>query len=191
MKKTIILFLLIIATSLLFSGCGKKKSDTLDPPFQGTTVRDITFKGDDMAKNLGAAWGGNIENDGETNATVSHLLDFPDNRILKTVILFVGIFDLGKEQQTADETLPQYTQLYNSIQAAQIFCVGILPVTDTAPYNSSLWPEIFKLNQGIKTLCGDTHYIDTWIIPFTSQDGIHPDAAMNALIKAKIVALSG
>lgn len=170
-------YLLIIAIIFLLSGCGGGAKET-------------TFKGSSVAYNLGQSWGGDIENDAVAGATIDFLLKAPDDRKLKTVILSAGIEDLGKDPQASDKTIINYALLFWSIKAEKVYCIGIPPVHGNSPYDSSLWPEIKELNEFIKTICGADRYVDTWAMPFTSDDGVHPDAAMNALIKAQILKMS-
>lgn len=192
MKLKITRLFFIIAIIFLLAACsdGQKDKTTTEitPPTQGVAVMNITFKGDDMAKNLGNDWGGEIDNGGSAGSTIDYLLDYPDGRELKTVILFVGINNLGNNE-SAETIIPKYVKLYSSFNATKIICIGVPPVYGTAPYDSTLWMNIWKLNDAIKTICSESNYIDTWKITFTSTDGIHPDAAMDALIKDQIIAL--
>ena len=191
MRAKITGLFIVIAIIFLLLACSdgqKDKTETVTPPPQGVAVMDITIKGDDMAKNLGNDWGGDIDNGGSSGATIDYLLKYPDGRELKTVILFVGINDLGSGE-LAETIIPKYVNLYSSFKAEKIFCVGVPPVAGDAPYNSTLWMEIWKLNEAIKVVCRESHYVDTWQITFSAKDGIHPDAAMDALIKDKITAL--
>lgn len=190
MKVKITGLFFIIAIIFLVLACSddKKEETEVTPPPQGVAVMDITIKGDDMAKNLGNDWGGDVDNGGSSGATIDYLLEYPDGRELKTVILFVGINNLGNNE-SAEEIIPKYIKLYSSLNAERIFCVGVPPVYGDAPYDSTLWMNIWKLNDAIKVICSESNYIDTWNITFTSTDKIHPDAAMNALIKDKITEL--
>lgn len=191
MKRTKLAWLLVVVAVLLTFGCkdDKESSDNDPKPWEGPAVMDITIKGDDMAKSLGYLWTTNAENDGTKDAKIDDLLNHPDDRELKTVVLFVGIHDIASSA-TIENIISDYIKLYGSINADKIICVSVPPVYGDKPYNSQLWTKIFEFNEAVKVVCRD-NYVDTWEITYSATDGIYPDYAMNNLIKAKVDALAG
>jgi hypothetical protein len=190
MKKSLACLLIIIIISFLIACKETKEESDKEAPPEGETVMDVTFKGDDMARALGLLWTGSVENDGSKGATIDTFVNFPDTRELKTVVLFVGIHNFGKNKETAQVAIPKFVKLYGSLNADKIICVSVPPVYGDDPYDSQLWTEIWEFNQAVKIVCGD-NYIETWEITYTSDDGIYPDQDMNNLIKAKVTALMG
>lgn len=187
MKKILVVMMIAVLIAAV-AGCKKTTEEEAEiVPNQGEEVQDVTFKGDDMALNLGALFTGSVENDGTAGANIDLLIKYPDNRDLKTVVIFVGIKNFGAGEN-ADEVIPKFIDFYAAISAELKICVAVPPVHGSAPYDSSLWMDIWNFNLALKTICG-SNYVDTWDIPHTSADGIYPDETMNALIKDRVLAV--
>jgi hypothetical protein len=141
-------------------------------------------KGDSMAYNLAVYWQNTtseyIENDGHPGYAVEQLPI--DHRMLHRVVIFAGVNDFNGFHETVEKTELEYATYFMSLKAKEVVCVGVPKIT----INTSILPQIQELNGFIKDLCGASHYIDTWAMPFTSHDGLHPDDKMNRKIKKAI-----
>jgi hypothetical protein len=182
-KRFYLSCLLIVAMLFLISACGDYTEDEPTTPVYGATVKDWTIKGNTMARNLANQWTGS-ENNGVKKAKIKLFLDNPDTRLLwpHKVVLFIGVNDLtGEADQDLAQVIIDYAMLFWSIKG-DTYCVGIPEIP--AGYDQ---PKIIEFNEGIESICGAAYYVDTWLMPFTSDDGVNPDEAMNALIKAKIL----
>jgi hypothetical protein len=172
--------LLLIAFSLLSISCGKGEDDSacLNKPNYNQSVQEWTVKGDSMAWNLANLW--MAENDGQCGACVEEQVDSPDARELQKVVFFIGYNNITKGDDVK-QIAKKYQAVYNSTNATVKYCIAVPPV-------SAYKDQIRDLNEEIKLICG-SGYIETWDLPFSSDDGIHPDDNMNLQIKNRILSI--
>jgi hypothetical protein len=199
--KNAILFLLIITVIFLFLSCGggggsgetptaPAPTPAPAPPAQANGIPEWVIKGDSMAFNLANYWqitDPSIENDGLPCYAVDMLP--PDNRVLNKVVIMAGV-NGWDWKETTDQIIQDYKTFYTSLNAMEIICITVPKITYPKCGEMTISEcliEIEKLNVAITGICKPEHTVDTWAMPFTSDDGLHPDAAMNALIEAKIL----
>jgi len=144
-------------------------------PFQSVTVSEITIKGESHAAVFPCdLFSVTCENDGVGGSTIEWLLENPDDRPLKTVIIFLGWNTLINN--TVSFTVDKFTLFLWGIDSPKKYVCG-LPVV--APAHRS---KVIEYNARIKKLVGEDYYIDTlsivadangdWIPEMTS-DGTH------------------
>ena len=173
------LFLLVFS---LFFGCGGGSSS---PTINSPPVQPVTIKGDSMAAGCNEFGCGNTwwllltkdsENDGVSGAPIDYFLSNPDNRTLKTVILFMGFNNVKHQDQSVSYIVGLYALVIQQTQAQRIICVGIPPMNHALSdiwYPDGAWipaDRIEDVNEGIKGICPNfikTSDVDT-------VDGIHP-----------------
>jgi hypothetical protein len=196
-RDAIIKYIGIILIAFL-AGCGGGGSSS--QPVQYTSaVQDVTIKGDSMAIGCnefgcGNTWWlllpKNVENDGQSGVPIQYLLDNPDHRHLKTVILFIGFNDAKHPDETEAGIIYAYGLALSQITADKIICIGIPPMNHAlsdAWYPEGAWianSRISNVNEGIRSLC--PNYIDT--SDLTTVDGIHPSTVAYQTIVQRLIA---
>lgn len=158
-------------------------------------LKTWTIKGDSSANAFARRWEhDNIDNNARDGSTIDLHLKYPDTRALCHVILMVGGNNVGLYDESADLVLEKYRKLYSSIKATgKILCVGISPFFGTEGFSHRKNFRIALINRGIKKICGQKNYIDTWpprMFP-TTTDGVHHTEKYDQQIRRRILSAVG
>jgi len=175
MKKTIILILILCSIFCLY-GCP-----------------DVAVTGDSMAYYLAQEWipqeaVGVIENDGTIGAVISKFM--MPNKNADNVALFGGINGMCFHKESMHDTAVDYYTFYQKVLAkikkgGKIICVTIPKIETSCSNgitNDKILSDIEFVNGWIGVICGGNNTVDTWQMPNTFIDGLHPDKTMNDLI---------
>lgn len=154
------------------------------PPVTPPVVSTYVVMGDSMAVGLARIMP-ESECLGRT-PFIETLLANADKRVLNNAVLWIGVNNItDDESQNIDELCVNYSKIVWSLKyTGRLFCVGV-PKVQGYPLR---WKNIELLNEHIKATCGADSYIDTWAMPLTFVDGLHPGDDSYQLVVDEIIA---
>jgi len=118
---------------------------------------------------------------GVSGATIDFTASMYDKRPTGKIILIVGYNDLAAGS-SVESIAEKYANLVSQLPG-EVFCIGVPPVdrSKSDPWHpNDSWlgnDRIASLNERIREICGNDHYIDTHALlgADDTNDGIHPN----------------